>query len=63
MGVTGSGLCKFNKQAWICKIRTDAKVEISIICAGRKCDWKNFITFRNYMKLRYLAFENFGRKC
>ena len=28
-----------------------------------KCAYKNFINIRNCVKLRVLAFKNFGRKC
>jgi len=40
-----------------------AKREFLGFSIGRKCAHKNFNTLRNCVKLRDLAFENFGRKC
>ena len=37
--------------------------KLRLIAGGRKCKDKNFITIRNYMKMRDLTFRIFGRKC
>ena len=39
-----------------------AKVDLRDFAIGRKCTDKFTNTFRNFMKLRILAFKNFGRK-
>ena len=39
-----------------------AKVDLRDFAIGRKCADKFTNTFRNFMKLRILAFKNFGRK-
>ena len=42
-----------------------AEIDVIIcrIAVCRKCVYKNFITIRNCMKIRNLAFKNSGRKC